>query len=144
MWPGRRPLPLTLTLPLPYPYPYTLTSHSPTYSYPYPYTPTHPYPCTPGPLPTNPKPLPGHFELPEAVDLDNDWRLQRELNASGAGDPYVRFPLPGLSARARTAEALNAAGQANRNFLRASTRADMYTLRGLRAVCGLRGKQRYL
>jgi len=61
-----------------------------------------------------------HFELPEAVDLDNDWRLQRELKASGAGggDPYVRFPLPGLSARARTAEALDAAGQANRNFLR--------------------------
>ena len=78
------------------------------------------------------------------MDLDNDWRLQRELNASGAGDPYVRFPLPGLSARARTAEALNAAGQANRNFLRASTRADMYTLRGLRAVCGLRGKRRYV
>lgn len=62
------------------------------------------------------------------MDLDNDWRLQRELKAIGAGggDPYVRFPLPGLSARARTTEALDAAGQANRNFLRASTRADTY------------------
>ena len=69
------------------------------------------------------------------MDLDNDWRLQRELNASGAGDPYVRFPLPGLSARARTAEALNAAGQANRNFLRASTRADTYTLYVASVLC---------
>ena len=47
--------------------------------------------------------------------------------------------LPGLSARARTAEALDAAGQANRNFLRASTRADTYrpvaSPYGLHAVC---------
>jgi hypothetical protein len=56
-----------------------------------------------------------------SVDLDHDRRLQRALNASshGAGDPYARFPLPSLSARARTAAALDAAGQANRNFVRA-------------------------
>ena len=63
----------------------------------------------------------GRFELPEAVDLDDDLQLQRALNASshGVGDPYVRFPLPSLSARARTAAARDAAGQANRNFVRA-------------------------
>jgi hypothetical protein len=79
---------------------------------------------------------PGHFELPQAVDLDNDWRLQRALNASsdGGGDPYVRFPLPGLSAHARTAAALDAAGQANRNFVRASTCADTHRPRGLRTM----------
>ena len=90
-----------------------------------------------------------HFELPEAVDLNDDPRLQRALNASSAyndrrlhrsselhrardralnasrapriqsEDPYVRFPLPALSARARTAAALDAAAQANRNFIRA-------------------------
>ena len=61
-----------------------------------------------------------HFELPEAVDLNDDPRLQRALNASsdGIGDPWVRFPLPSLAARAHTAAALDAAGQANRNFVR--------------------------
>ena len=89
------------------------------------------------------------FELPETVTLDDDPRLQRALNASSAyndrrlhrsselhrahdralnasrapriqsEDPYVRFPLPSLSARARTAAALDAAAQANRNFIRA-------------------------
>ena len=91
----------------------------------------------------------GLFELPETVTLDDDPRLQRALNASSAyndrrlhrsselhrardralnasrapriqsEDPYVRFPLPALSARARTAAALDAAAQANRNFIRA-------------------------
>ena len=72
-------------------------------------------------LPRVPCGTTGRFELPEAVDLDDDLQLQRALNASshGVGDPYVRFPLPSLSARARTAAARDAAGQANRNFVRA-------------------------
>ena len=71
------------------------------------------------------------------MDLDNDWRLQRALNASGdgGGDPYVRFPLPALFAHARTAVTLDAAGQANRNFVRASPYAETYTSRGHSAVC---------
>jgi hypothetical protein len=62
-----------------------------------------------------------HLELPEAVNFDDDPRLQRALNArstGGVGDPWTRFPLPSFAARARTAVALDAAGQANRNFVR--------------------------
>ena len=62
-----------------------------------------------------------HLELPETVSFDDDPRLQRALNArwsGGVGDPWVRFPLPSLAARAHTAVALDAAGQGNRNFVR--------------------------
>jgi hypothetical protein len=58
-----------------------------------------------------------HLELPEEVSFEDDPRLQRALS-NGVRDPWVRFPLPSLAARARTAVALDAAGQANRNFVR--------------------------